>query len=158
MAATSYNFITRWQIKAPVEQVWDVIYDADQWPNWWKGVVSVKDIDNGNAEGINSIKEYVWKSQLPYQLSFKMKLKKKEKYKLLSGEASGELEGRGTWFFGERDGITYVQYDWKVITNKPWMNRFSFLLKPLFNYNHNIVMQWGAEGLAKKINAELISY
>ena len=158
MAPTSYNFITRWQIKAPVEQVWDIIYAADQWPLWWKGVVSVSDIHNGNEDGINSIKEYVWKSQLPYRLSLKIRLKKKEAYRLLSGEAFGELEGNGTWYFGERNGITYVQYDWKVITNKTWMNRFSFLLKPLFSYNHHIVMRWGARGLAKKLNAQLISY
>jgi hypothetical protein len=38
------------------------------------------------------------------------------------------------------------------------MNYLSFLLKPAFNYNHDVVMNWGAKGLAKKLNAELISY
>ena len=156
--AVQYNFITHWQIKAPLEQVWNAIYDSEQWPNWWRGVLEVNEISDGNADGINSVKEYVWKSQLPYKLAFKMKLKKKEEFKMLSGDAYGELEGTGTWYFGEKDGITFVQYDWKVLTNKAWMNTFSFLLKPAFNYNHNIVMRWGAEGLAKKLNAELISY
>ena len=155
--AVHYNFITRWKIKAPLEHVWNAIYDSEQWPNWWKGVMEVNEISNGDAEGINSVKEYVWKSRLPYTLAFKMKLKKKEQFKMLSGDAFGELEGTGTWYFGEKNGITFVQYDWKVLTNKAWMNTFSFFLKPAFNYNHNIVMRWGAEGLAKKLNAELIS-
>ena len=81
-----------------------------------------------------------------------------ELYKKLAGKAFGELEGNGTWYFEETDGITYVQYHWNVVTNKGWMNYLSFLLKPAFNYNHNIVMRWGAEGLAKKLNATLISY
>jgi hypothetical protein len=37
------------------------------------------------------------------------------------------------------------------------MNYFSFLLKPLFKYNHDVVMRWGALGLAKKLDAELVS-
>jgi hypothetical protein len=31
-------------------------------------------------------------------------------------------------------------------------------MKPLFKYNHDVVMKWGAKGLAKKLNAELISF
>ena len=76
----------------------------------------------------------------------------------MRGEAFGELEGVGLWMLEEKNGITYIQYNWDVFTNKRWMNYFSFLLKPLFKYNHDVVMRWGAEGLAKMLDAELVSY
>jgi hypothetical protein len=55
-----------------------------------------------------------------------------------------------------KNSVTFVTYNWNVYTNKPWMNTFYFLLKPLFVYNHNKIMHLGAVGLAKKLNARLI--
>jgi hypothetical protein len=153
-----YFFITRWQIKAPVEDVWDAIYNSLDWPNWWKGVIASKLVEEGDERGINGVREYTWRSVLPYKLQFSSRLVEREDYKRLYGIAFGELQGEGTWHFFEKDHITYLQYDWKVFTNKKWMNLFSFMLKPLFKYNHDVVMKWGAEGLANKLNAELISY
>jgi uncharacterized protein YndB with AHSA1/START domain len=33
-----YRFLTTWLFDAPREPVWDVIYDAAHWPEWWRGV------------------------------------------------------------------------------------------------------------------------
>jgi hypothetical protein len=152
-----YKFITQWQIEAPVNDVWYAIYESDEWPNWWKGVVCVKMIKENDVNGINGIRAYTWKSALPYKLSFTIKLTEKQELKLLKGIASGELEGDGTWLFNEENGVTKIQYNWNVKTTKTWMNYFVFILKPLFKLNHDIIMKWGAEGLAKKLNAKLIS-
>ncbi|HRH51231.1 MAG TPA: SRPBCC family protein [Panacibacter sp.] len=152
-----YSFITKWQIKAPVQRVWDAIYESTEWPQWWKGVLAVKIIEEGNANGVNGVREYTWKSALPYKLSFNMKLDERVELKRLHGKAFGELEGEGTWLFEQEGDICFVQYNWDVFTNKAWMNYLSFILKPAFKYNHNVVMRWGAEGLAKKLNAELLS-
>ncbi len=152
-----YFFVSRWQIKAPVEDVWDAIYNSLEWPRWWKGVKSVKLIAEGDERGIDGVREYTWQSVIPYKLKFSSRLIEREDYKKLHGSAYGQLEGEGTWHFFEKEGVTYLQYDWKVVTNKKWMNAFSFLLKPLFRYNHSVVMKWGARGLARKLNAELLS-
>jgi hypothetical protein len=157
MKKNSYKFITSWEIAAPVNDVWYAIYESLEWPNWWKGLKQVKLIKENDANGINGIRTYTWKSALPYSLSFHMKLTEKQDFRLLKGVAFGELEGEGTWHFEEQSGITKVRYNWNVITNKAWMNYFSFILKPIFKINHNIIMKWGAEGLAKKLNAKLIS-
>jgi hypothetical protein len=153
---TKYKFVTRWQLKAPLPQVWDAIYNSLEWPQWWKGVIDVKAIEEGDENGVGGVREYTWRSILPYRLSFGMRVTESEKHKRLRGESFGELEGEGEWLFEEKNGITYIQYNWTVFTNKKWMNYLSFLLKPAFNYNHDVVMGWGAKGLAKKLNAELI--
>jgi hypothetical protein len=33
------------------------------------------------------------------------------------------------------------------------MNYLSFILKLVFQYNHHIIMRWGAKNLAKKLDA-----
>jgi hypothetical protein len=118
---------------------------------------SVTIIKENDVNGINGVRRYTWKSVLPYKLSFDMQLTEKEDFRRLKGIAFGELEGDGTWYFSHDNGITRVQYNWNVKTNKAWMNYLAFILKPLFQLNHDIVMKWGARSLAKKLNVALIS-
>jgi hypothetical protein len=151
-----YSFVTKWELRSPVNDVWDAIYNSLEWPKWWKGVKSVVEIEKEDANGLNGVKMYTWQSVLPYELTFTMKLTGKEYLKNLKGVAFGDLEGTGEWFFSTENGVTYVTYNWNIYTNKPWMNFFYFLLKPLFVYNHNKIMHWGAVGLAKKLAATLI--
>ena len=151
-----YSFITRWELKAPLNQVWDAIYNSLEWPRWWKGVCEVTEIKKNDAHGINGVRKYTWKSILPYKLTFTMRLTENEYLKHMKGISFGELEGQGEWLFSEHDGIVQVQYNWEVVTNKKWMNYLSFLLKPLFSINHNVVMHWGAKGLAKKLGITLL--
>lgn len=154
--ATQYSFVTNWKFKASRKQVWDMVYNSLDWPGWWKGVYSVIEIKKNNADGIGGVREYTWKSALPYKLTFTMKLTEKEELKRLKGISFGELEGTGEWLLTESKGIVHVQYNWNVTTTKKWMNSLAFLLKPLFRFNHNVVMHWGAISLAKKLKADLI--
>jgi len=156
--AEQYSFISHWQIRAPLPKVWDAIYDSQYWPIWWDGVVTVKIIKPGDVNGVGGVREYTWKGILPYSLNFKMRLNEIDKYKRMQGIASGELEGVGEWIFEEKDGITSIQYYWNVKTTLKWMNKVAFIMKPLFKFSHNLVMKWGAKGLAKKLDAPLLAY
>ena len=83
MKNNDYSFVSCWQIAAPVKELWESIYESAYWPKWWKGVERVKIIKENDINGINGIREYTWKSALPYRLSFQMKLVEKIEYKLL---------------------------------------------------------------------------
>lgn len=151
-----YKFVTNWKIKAPIEQVWSAIYHSENWPAWWRGVKQVQILEEENEEGLFGVRKYVWKSILPYRLSFFMQVTERLDFDYLKGRAYGELEGEGSWAFIEKEGITSVTYYWNVSTNKGWMNHFSFVLKPMFKYNHDVVMRWGAEGLSKLLQTDLV--
>jgi hypothetical protein len=43
------------------------------------------------------------------------------------------------------------RYDWNVETTKAWINYLAPIARPVFKWNHDVVMGWGAEGLAKKL-------
>jgi hypothetical protein len=151
-----YSFITKWQIKAPLGKVWDAIDKGEDWPIWWKGAEQTEIIDNGNIDGTGKTIRYKWKSFLPFTLSFDFKITDRELYKKISGEATGDLKGTGIWTFEETNGITHVQYKWDVVSTKKIINLLSPFLKWFFNYNHNLLMHWGAKGLAKKLHAKLL--
>ena len=152
----AYEFVTIWRIKAPIETVWNEIYHSTEWPRWWKGVESVVEVRKGDERDIGSIYRYTWKSKLPYRLSFEMQTVRVEPPVLLEGIASGELDGRGLWQLSSDGSETIARYDWKVETTKRWMNLLAPIARPVFEWNHNVVMSWGAEGLAKRLGVSVI--
>jgi hypothetical protein len=110
----------------------------------------------GDQSGVGSIQRYTWKSKLPYRLSFDMETNRIEPPLLLEGIATGELPGRGLWQLSTEGRETIVRYDWKVETTKRWMNLLAPLARPLFEWNHNVVMSWGAKGLAQRLGAGVV--
>ncbi|MEP6741453.1 MAG: hypothetical protein ABJB61_03065 [bacterium] len=70
---------------------------------------------------------------------------------MIEGRAIGELQGVGRWQLSHDGPLTTVRYDWKVETTKPWMNLLAPLARPFFNWNHDVVMEWGREGLENKL-------
>jgi len=152
-----YEFVTIWRFDAPIEKVWEQIKDSERWSDWWRGVVKVEELKAGDSEGLGKIVRSTWKSKLPYQLEFDSEVVRLEHLKLIEARAFGELEGAGIWTLtAENENTTRVQYDWKVRTTKSWMNLLAPLAKPFFRWNHNAIMNWGGEGLARKLNCRLL--
>lgn len=153
-----YSFYTRWQLCASIKDVWTAIHDSKKWPTWWKSIKKVDEIIEGGENDIGNLRAYTIVSPISYELNFNLELTQIKKYELLQGEATGDLVGTGAWHFHEENGITNVTCEWHVATTIKWMNTFSFLLSPLFSYNHKLVMERGAKSLAKKMNCKLVSY
>jgi hypothetical protein len=152
----TYEFVTIWRVKARIESVWNEIYHSKDWPMWWKGVESVAEIRKGDERGVGSIHRYTWKSKLPYRLSFDMQTVRIEPPLLLEGIALGELQGRGLWQLSSERDETIVRYDWNVETTKRWMNLVAPIARPLFEWNHDVIMGWGAEGLEKRLGTSVV--
>lgn len=151
---SNYSFLTIWRFKAPLEKVWQLLHDSEDWPAWWRGVEKVECLEPGGEGGIGAVRRYTWKSALPYRLAFNLRATRIEAPRLLEGEAFGELQGRGRWTLEQEADWTSVRYEWEVRTTKPWMNLLAPVLKPLFKWNHDVVMRWGGEGLAKRLGCE----
>ena len=153
----SYRFLTTWVIGAPRERVFEAIHDAERWPSWWKGVESVVELEPGDDEGVGSLGRYVWKSRLPYRLEFEVRTTAVDRPRTMEGVATGELAGSGRWRLSERDGATEVVYEWDVATTSRSMNALGPLARPLFTWNHDVVMRQGAEGLSRLLGAPLLA-
>lgn len=154
----NYEFITVWQFDAPIERVWNEIKHSENWHEWWQGVLGVTELKPGDENGVGSIRHSVWKSALPYKLEFEMEVMRVESPNVIEVRAYGELEGTGIWTLtAEGENLTNVRYDWRVKTGKPWMNLLAPIAKPFFKWNHNVIMEWGGKGLAKRLGCKLLN-
>jgi hypothetical protein len=152
-----YSFLSTWLVEAPREAAWEVIADAVEWPSWWRGVVSVDELDPGDADRVGSRYRIAWRSRIPYPIEFEFHVDRVERPHLMAGRALGELEGSGCWRLFEDGGLTAVTYEWNVATTKAWMNLVAPLARPVFAWNHDWVMTRGGEGMARELGARLVA-
>lgn len=151
-----YRLITLWRIEAPLHQVYDAVSASLRWPHWWKGAEHVEQLNEGNGDGIGSVRRYIWKSRLAYKISFDAHATRIEPLAALEANVKGDLEGTGAWRFFHDKGLTTVRYEWQVRTTKQWMNLLAPIARSQFEQNHHALMQNGAEGLARLLGARLV--
>lgn len=150
-----YHFCTLWKLTAPRAAVCRAIEESLAWPEWWPGVEQVQELDPGDADGIASVRRYVWKGRLPYRLTFDVRVTRMQRETMVEGIASGDVEGLGRWHFASEGDTTIVRYDWQVRPTRLWMRLLSPLARPLFSWNHDVLMRQGGEGLARRLQAQL---
>jgi hypothetical protein len=147
-----YEFLTAWLLDAPIERVWDELYDVAAGPGWWKGVTDARELEAGGPDGVGKVFTISWRSFLPYDLTFVTTVTRVEKPYVMEGRAEGELTGTGRWRLFHSGGVTAVTYEWNVRTTKAWMNALAPLARPVFEWNHDYVMRQGGEGLRLRLD------
>jgi uncharacterized protein YndB with AHSA1/START domain len=152
-----YEFLTSWLLETPREPVWDAIYAQERWPEWWRGVEEVEEVESGDGNRLGAVSRMVWRSLLPYRVSFEVRTTRVERPHLLEADAVGELQGVGRWRLFESDGVTAVLYEWNVATTRPWMNLLAPVARPVFEWNHDWVMARGGEGIAGLLGCRLLA-
>ena len=151
-----FSLDTVWKIPAPLDRVWACLIDTASWPVWWPYVAAVEELAANDRSGIDDSRRYQWLTCLPYKLSLDIRLTRYEPCCLIDVEVSGDLKGYGSCRLAAEPStsITVVCFKWNVRTCKPWMKRLSPLLRPVFIWNHNRVMQQGETGLIKYLNSQ----
>jgi hypothetical protein len=48
-------------------------------------------------------------------------------------------------------GGTLVRYDWQVEATKGWMRLLAPLARPMFAWNHDVIIRWGHDGLTRRL-------
>jgi hypothetical protein len=152
-----YSFLTTWLLEAPRQRVWEVLEDVAGWPTWWRGAVRVELRGAPRHDGVGGRYLVEWRSRVPYSVLFEFEVENVDEPLCMDGRARGDLAGRGTWRLYEDCGVTAVVYEWDVRTTKRWMNAVSPFARPIFEWNHDLVMRWGGEGLARRLGVQLIA-
>ncbi len=149
MPTADYHFVDRWRVAAGVKEVADVIEDALSLPRWWGSVYfEVKELEPGAGNhGIGKLISVRAGGWLPYTLKINFRTVESRYPNGFTMDATGDLEGKGIWTFEPDGPFVDVTYDWTIRANKPVIEEFSFLLKPIFRRNHNWTMQRGEESL-----------
>jgi hypothetical protein len=136
---------------------WEVLQDPLRWPEWWRGVERVSELDGGDGRRVGSRYRIAWRSRVPYELEFDFVVRRVDEPCCMEGEAIGDLQGTGVCRLFEQGSVTAVVYDWDVTTSKRWMNVLGPVARPVFEHNHDVVMRWGGEGLARRLGVPLLA-
>lgn len=141
----NYYFCEEWRVAAPVERAWTAIRDLEAYPRWWNEFVAVERLND--LDGVGSRVSVHAKAALPYHMYFNLETIVEERPRLAIVKVRGDLIGEMRWRL-ETDGSgTRLIFDESVRTGKPLLNVFAPVFKPLFAWNHRVMMASGERGL-----------
>lgn len=146
MRARRYAFASTWQVAAPVEDTWAFLTAPSQrWHDWWPHLDSI-DVRR-TPELVGSTAACRWRSPVGYALAFTLELTAAAPGELVELDVEGDLIGHSVVRFAAAPGGTRIDIDLTVRTTRPWMNMAGTVLRPLFQYGHDVVMHHGERGL-----------
>lgn len=148
MPNNEYHFVTRWEVEARPEAVYDVIADAARLPQWWPAVYLEAQVAEAGGEGGQGRVVLLYtKGFLPYTLRWRFRVTETDRPRRIALLAEGDFVGRGIWSLEPRGAGTGIEFDWRIRAEKPLLRALSFLLKPVFSANHRWAMDRGLESL-----------
>ncbi len=145
MPANIYHFEDHWHVPFPVEKVWQVLSQPQEYPRWWRGVyLSAEPLDgDGEAKGGKRV-AVVARGWLPYKLKFTIETLTLKKPQLIEFKATGDfVTDVSRWVLKPEGDGTSVALEWNPRVEKPVVRLLSPILKPLFRWNHNWTMKRG---------------
>jgi hypothetical protein len=146
--SSRYHFLTEWRVPGTIDEVKDVLGNAETLPEWWPAVyLSVHRVAEGGPDFVGSANELHTKGWLPYTLKWTLTLTEPITDSGFALEATGDLIGVGRWTFEQDGPEVVITYDWRVEASKPLLRRLAWLLKPAFAANHRWAMATGEESL-----------
>ncbi len=149
MAANEYQFTTHWRVQSSVEEISEILGNAQDLVRWWPSVyLNVQELEPGDTKtGLGKVVSLHTKGWLPYTLRWQFRVTENRTPHGFSLEAWGDFVGRGVWMFAQDGEWVNITYDWRIVAEKPLLRYFSFLMKPLFSANHQWAMKKGEESL-----------
>jgi hypothetical protein len=148
MTSPAYHFLDRWRVEGMVQEVADILRDAEDYVHWWGSTyLEVRTLEEGDERSIGSLGYVRAKGWLPYIIEFKARVTESRYPYGFTLEALGDLSGTGIWTLRQDGNMVDVTYDWTIKADKALLRYFSFMLRPLFRSNHNWTMKKGEQGM-----------
>ena len=136
-----YRFVNIWRLNYRPEEVYRVLEDIGGYPRWWPEVRRVDRIDDSTVR-------IVARSVLPYNLTFQATdSRQDEQAGVLEIAMRGDLEGFSRWSIEPERSGTLVTFEEDVVARKESLRRFAAVARPLFRWNHAVMMRHGRRGL-----------
>jgi len=147
---TQYHLTTRWTLEAPVGAVWTELSRPEGWPTWWKGMLSVRLLEQGDGSGTGAYRRITWSGVLS-RITFNLRTVKVQPRALIESVADGQLTGVGRWQLTRAGAGTEVQHDWIVNVTLPGIPVIAGIAGLLFKWNHRSLMKAGRRGLESRV-------
>ena len=150
----SYHILSRWRVKAGVEEVYDIVSQPLEYPRWWPSVyLSSKEIAPGSPDAAGRRVMFRTKGLLPWTLSWESSFTEAVPPHRIVMETAGDFTGRGVWTFVQDGDFADITFDWTLAVTSP-LRYLSKALRPVVVANHEWAMEQGEICLRE----ELIRY
>lgn len=148
MESHTYHFVSRWQVEGTCGEVADVLGDPLALPRWWPAVyLRAEQLEPPDARGVGRRVALHTKGWLPYTLRWQFVVVESRYPYGFTLMAEGDLHGEGVWTFEQEGHLVNITYDWRIRADRPLIRSLSFLLKPVFEWNHRWAMRQGEKSL-----------
>jgi hypothetical protein len=147
---TQYHLTTRWTLEAPVGAVWSELSRPEGWPAWWKGMLAVRLLEQGDGSGTGAYRRITWRGVLS-RITYNLRTVKIQPRALIESVADGQLTGVGRWQLTRAGAGTEVQHDWIVNVTLPGIPIVAGIAGLLFKWNHRALMKAGRRGLESRV-------
>jgi hypothetical protein len=144
----TYHFVSKWRVKASVDEVYDIISQPLEYPRWWPSVY----LDCTETGG--RCVQFHTKGLVPYTLHWEYCVTEAVAPRRIVFEAAGDFNGRGIWTFVQNGAFTDVTFDWNLAVGPRLLQYLTPVLRPVFGANHQWAMRQGEICL----HEELIRY
>lgn len=153
--AARYRFLTEFELSSSPSAVEEALRDVTGWPTWWRWA---RRIDLLTPEhGVVGARYRNWISTpLLYGFVYDTEIVEVGN-DLIRLDVSGDLAGSG--LFRHRstpDGGSFLSFEWSVETRKRWMNVLAPLARPVFTWNHHLLMSDFGDGLGRASDGDLL--
>ena len=148
---TQYHLTTRWTLEAPVGAVWTELSRPEMWPVWWKGMLAVRLLEQGDGSGMGAYRRITWRGVLRSRITFNLRTVKVQPRALIESVADGQLTGVGRWQLTRAGAGTEVRHDWIVNVTLPGIPIIAGIAGLLFKWNHRSLMKAGRRRLESRV-------
>jgi hypothetical protein len=148
---TQYHLTTRWTLEAPVGAVWTELSRPEAWPSWWKGMLAVHLLEQGDGNGMGAYRRITWRGVFLSRITFNQRTVRIQPRALIESVADGQLTGMGRWQLTRAGSGTEVQHDWIVNVSLPGIPIVAGIAGLLFKWNHRSLMEAGRRGLESRV-------
>ncbi|TMA13506.1 MAG: hypothetical protein E6J89_01120 [Deltaproteobacteria bacterium] len=143
MPAHVYHFEDHWSVPFPIEKVWEVLSQPEDYPQWWRGVYLSAEPLEAEAQDAKRV-AVVARGWLPYRLRFTIQTLTLQKPELIEFKATGDfVTDVSRWVLKSEGNRTSVTLEWNPRAEKLVVKLLSPILKPLFRWNHHWTMKRG---------------
>jgi len=134
-----------------VGAVWTELSRPEGWPAWWKGMLVVRLLEQGDGNGAGAYRRITWRGVLSSRVTFNLRTVKIQPRALIESVADGQLTGVGRWQLTRAGSGTEVQHDWIVNVTLPGIPIVAGIAGLLFRWNHRSLMEAGRRGLESRV-------
>lgn len=136
-----YHVRTVWRLGFRSEEVFPVLADLETYPAWWPGMRRVRRLDETTFDTeVRSI--------LPFSLVFQTITTRQDPGAgVLQADLRGDLKGFSRWTITAAQGGCQAVFEEDVIANKLLLRVLAPLARPVFRWNHALLMNHGERGL-----------